>query len=104
MSCFFTFRLTSLTTLISDNDLSNPSDGRQVDDGREKDSILGAKSNKDEGHNHFEEEDGPWYLGKAKEEFHKRQSQPVLNRREEDPIQVCSPDTMISMSLMTIIA
>ena len=38
-----------------------------------------------------EEEDGPWYFGKAKEEFHKRRRQANNARRgeEEDPIQVC---------------
>lgn len=35
---------------------------------------------------HVEEEDGPWYFGKAKEEFHRRRSEP--RRDEEDPIQV----------------
>ncbi|KAG6855982.1 hypothetical protein H0H87_008662 [Tephrocybe sp. NHM501043] len=36
------------------------------------------------------EEDGPWYLGKAKEEFHKRRNRqppPALPAGEEDPIQ-----------------
>jgi SEL1 protein len=38
---------------------------------------------------HHEEEDGPWYFGKAKEEFHKRRGQASNARREEeDPIQV----------------
>ena len=39
---------------------------------------------------HHEEEDGPWYFGKAKEEFHKRRRQAGNARRgeEEDPIQV----------------
>lgn len=70
------------------HDLLKPSEGRQVDDGRQKDGISDPKSDKDEEHIHSEEEDGPWYLGKAKEEFHKRRSQPVLSRREEeDPIQ-----------------
>ena len=42
---------------------------------------------------HHEEEDGPWYFGKAKEEFYKRlrQAGNDNDRRgeEEDPIQVC---------------
>ena len=40
---------------------------------------------------HHEEEDGPWYFGKAKEEFYKRLRQAGNDRRgeEEDPIQVC---------------
>ncbi|KAG6823403.1 hypothetical protein H0H92_010323 [Tricholoma furcatifolium] len=38
----------------------------------------------------YEEEDGPWYLGKAKEEFHKRrtgQKPTAPPTGEEDPIQ-----------------
>ncbi|KAG6902369.1 hypothetical protein C0995_000931 [Termitomyces sp. Mi166 len=38
----------------------------------------------------YEEEDGPWYLGKAKEEFYKRrtgQQPPVPPSGDEDPIQ-----------------
>lgn len=39
----------------------------------------------------YEDEDGPWYLGKAKEEFYKRragQQPPVPPSGDEDPIQV----------------
>ncbi|KAG6920181.1 hypothetical protein DXG01_004950 [Tephrocybe rancida] len=38
----------------------------------------------------YEEEDGPWYLGKAKEEFHKRRNgeqPPAPPNGDEDPIQ-----------------
>jgi SEL1 protein len=101
--CFLSrFDSSSLTISLSGDDLSNPSEGRQVDDGRQKDGILDPKSDKDEEHKHFEGEDSPWYLGKAKEEFHKRRNQAVPSRREEDPIQVCSSDLMISPPLMTI--
>lgn len=39
---------------------------------------------------HYEEEEGPWYMGKAKEEFHRRRTGQPEGRRgeEEDPIQV----------------
>lgn len=38
---------------------------------------------------YLEEEDGPWYFGRAKEEFHRRKSNPPPVRQgEEDPIQV----------------
>ena len=36
-----------------------------------------------------EGEDGSWYLGKAKEEFHRRQGKGGSTRDEEDPIQAC---------------
>lgn len=88
---------------MSGDDVSKTSEGRQVDDGRQKDGISDAKSDKDEEHIYLEDADGPWYLGKAKEEFHKRRSQPVPNRQEEDPIQVCPyylPALVLFMTIM----
>lgn len=42
----------------------------------------------DEGVDSFED-DGPWYLGKAREEFQRRRQQNTLHRDEEDdPVQV----------------
>lgn len=36
------------------------------------------------------EDDGPWYLGKAREEFQRRKQQTIRRREEEDdPVQVC---------------
>jgi SEL1 protein len=73
----------------SGDDISKPNEGHQVDDGRPKDGVPDPKLDTDQEHKYFEEEDGPWYMGKAKEEFHKRRGQPVPNHREEeDPIQV----------------
>ena len=37
---------------------------------------------------YFEEEDGPWYIGKAKEEFRRRKTARIDGKGEEDPIQV----------------
>ncbi|KAG5642119.1 hypothetical protein DXG03_003590 [Asterophora parasitica] len=48
-----------------------------------------ATATEEEEHEYFEEEDnGPWYLGKAKDEFHKRRNQPQKPQSDEDdPIQ-----------------
>ncbi|KAG7091020.1 hypothetical protein E1B28_010081 [Marasmius oreades] len=35
----------------------------------------------------YEDEDGPWYLGKARDEFHKRNNGQTAGREEEDPIE-----------------
>jgi len=67
----------------------------QADSGPQKIGRLLENGQKPEGVDdtpteHHEEEDGPWYFGKAKEEFHKRRTQAGNARRgEEDPIQVC---------------
>lgn len=41
---------------------------------------------------HVEKDDGPWYLGKAKEEFHRRRRGQEGGKQErvgeEDPVQV----------------
>jgi SEL1 protein len=77
-----------------DSNLPKSGEGRQVDDGKQQD---GAKDNKDEVHDNFEEDDSPWYLGKAKEDFHKRRNQLPLHRQEEeDPIQVCVLPRIVS--------
>jgi SEL1 protein len=57
--------------------------GRLLENGQKAEAAHEAE--------HHEEEDGPWYFGKAKEEFHKRRRQAGNDRRgeEEDPIQVC---------------
>lgn len=34
-------------------------------------------------------DDGSWYIGKAREEFHRRRTAEVRREEEEDPIQVC---------------
>jgi hypothetical protein len=59
-----------------------PNDGtNEVDEGE---SDIGGSN----------EEDGPWYMGKAKEEFHKRRRGSLDHARppgeEEDPIEVRS--------------
>jgi SEL1 protein len=50
-----------------------------------------ANGDDDEGAT-FDEGDGKWYMGKAKEEFQKRRRagrDPPRQREEEDPIEVC---------------
>lgn len=69
--------------------LSKPKEGLELD-GKKEDTATDI--NREEGRDYYEEEDGPWYLGKAKEEFHKRQNGQAAQRMgdEEDPIQVRS--------------
>jgi len=64
-------------------------EGRQLEDGKpSKDS---EEAPKEEDFDSRDEDDGPWYFGKAREEFHRRRGTKAVNRRgteEEDPIQV----------------
>ncbi|KAF8070762.1 hypothetical protein FPV67DRAFT_1488642 [Lyophyllum atratum] len=65
---------------------SKATEGRQLEGEQEDEKAR----QDDQVREHFEEEDGPWYLGKAKEEFHKRrtaQQPPKPPSGEEDPIQ-----------------
>jgi hypothetical protein len=42
----------------------------------------------------FEDDDGPWYIGKAKEQFHSRRwghGNVKVREEEDDPIQVSRP-------------
>jgi len=34
-------------------------------------------------------DDGSWYIGKAREEFHRRRMGEARREEEEDPVQVC---------------
>ncbi|TFK44877.1 hypothetical protein BDQ12DRAFT_40330 [Crucibulum laeve] len=63
-------------------------EGREIEDGKLKDASA-DKMAKEEDRGYVEDEsDGPWYFGKAKEEFHRRRGQVPQGRRgEEDPIQ-----------------
>jgi SEL1 protein len=66
-----------------------PPPGKQIDEGKSKESIDDSSHHDDRAFQ--EEEDGPWYFGKAKEEFNRRRNEENLNRgrgEEEDPIQV----------------
>lgn len=65
-----------------------PPPGKQIDEGKAKEGIEQAPP---DDRTFREEEDGPWYFGKAKEEFKRRQNGGDANRgrgEEEDPIQV----------------
>jgi SEL1 protein len=37
------------------------------------------------------EDDGPWYMGKAREEFNRRMRDAAAPRDDEDPVQVIRP-------------
>ena len=91
---FFLFHPTNL--LVAGSETPKSGEGRQVDDGGRKDPAVDTKPTRDEVHDNLEEEDGPWYLGKAKEEFHRRRGQPIPKQREEeDPIQVCVSEELV---------
>ncbi|PPQ88450.1 hypothetical protein CVT25_011576 [Psilocybe cyanescens] len=62
-----------------------PVQGKQIEEGKQKPGDQEALPDDD----FREEEDGPWYFGKAKEEFQRRGGQVANPRRgeEEDPIQ-----------------
>ena len=65
-------------------------DARELD-GNSDEGTAEKMDQTDEGV--VDDDDGPWYLGKAREEFYKRQRAPAVPKpREEDddPIQVCS--------------
>ncbi|KAF6760305.1 hypothetical protein DFP72DRAFT_102262 [Ephemerocybe angulata] len=58
-------------------------------DTKEIDGQSGDDTGMETKQEYAEEEDGPWYFGRAKEEFHRRrnkQSQPLVPQGEEDPI------------------
>jgi hypothetical protein len=75
--------------MASDSDSLPSNHGRELEDGRQKDTISDKNGNRGDSLQPLEEEDGPWYLGKAKEEFRKRRGgQAPPNRGEDDPIQV----------------
>jgi hypothetical protein len=59
-------------------------------DGSSDESTAGKMDPGDES-GIVDEDDGPWYLGKAKEEFNKRRRSLSVAKaeEEEDPIQVC---------------
>lgn len=64
---------------------SKTGEGRQLEGKQEDDKPI----HKDEVRE-YEEEDGPWYLGKAKEEFHKRRNSQQTGtppNDDDDPIQ-----------------
>ncbi|GLB37757.1 putative protein with sel1-like repeats [Lyophyllum shimeji] len=61
-------------------------EGRQLEGKQDDDQ----DTQNDEVRDYYEDEDGPWYLGKAREEFHRRrtgQQPPKHPNEDEDPIQ-----------------
>jgi len=63
-------------------------EGRELEEGNQESNKFETVSGEEERSSY--EEEGPWYLGKAREEFHKRRHGQLGGRRgeEEDPIQV----------------
>lgn len=83
-----------IVTTISAFPLDRPGEGRELDGTQEEvhDGHLGG----DEERGIVEEDEGPWYMGKAREEFHRRRRGKDAGRpggEEEDPIQVCFDDS-----------
>ncbi|RDB24755.1 Protein sel-1 1 [Hypsizygus marmoreus] len=72
----------------NDSPPSKPTEGRELE-GKREDVVGDKKPRKDEGREYLEDEEGPWYLGKAKEDFRKRRNGQLSKRptEEEDPIQ-----------------
>lgn len=61
-------------------------EGRELDEGKQPEATKDSSSSEDD--RLVEEEDGPWYYGKAREEFRKRRGGQIGHREEEDPVQV----------------
>ena len=60
-------------------------EGHEIDGRSEQGADIRAPE-----HNQYAEEDeAPWYLGKAKDDFRRRR-QSSQNQEDDDPIQVCS--------------
>lgn len=77
--------------------------GQQIDDGKQTTGADEASQDEDAGYR--EEEDGPWYFGKAKEEFRRRSAQSVNTRHrggedDEDPIQVLQLFSYLGLMLI----
>ncbi|KAF8161262.1 hypothetical protein B0H34DRAFT_372708 [Crassisporium funariophilum] len=71
-----------------ESNAARPHEGRHLEDGKQAEGAEDDTREEDRGYR--EEEDGPWYFGKAKEEFHRRRGSQGINTRrteEEDPIQ-----------------
>ena len=64
-------------------------EGRELDAGKQPDGSDTASSSENRATMDELEDDGPWYLGKAKEEYKRKRSQDGAKPREdEDPVQV----------------
>lgn len=65
--------------------------GNQIDENKQNSVNDERPHEREEEREYYYEEDGPWYFGKAKEEFNRRRDNQALQGRraeEEDPIQV----------------
>ncbi|KAJ6593532.1 HCP-like protein [Mycena capillaripes] len=72
---------------LDDEELSPPksADIRSLDKGADKDTAEDPVLEQER--TYLDEEDGPWYMGKAKEEFRKRKDSQAALREDEDPVQ-----------------
>lgn len=61
-------------------------DIRSLDKGTDKDNAEDPVLEQERAY--LDEEDGHWYIGKAKEEFRKRKDSQAALREDEDPVQV----------------
>ncbi|KAJ7287246.1 hypothetical protein C8J57DRAFT_1167285 [Mycena rebaudengoi] len=79
----------NIWTLDEDEDTPpspKAADIRALDTGSEKDPSEDPALEQERGY--LDDEDGPWYMGKAREEFRRRKGSPSQETREdEDPIQ-----------------
>ncbi|KAF8633386.1 hypothetical protein AX17_004557 [Amanita inopinata Kibby_2008] len=74
-----------------DVDAPNPNEGRELEDGSKQGGSASIDTGKGDEDKYSDDDDGTWYLGKAKEDFHRRKNGKMLPDRqrmeEEDPIE-----------------
>ncbi|KAJ7668547.1 hypothetical protein DFH06DRAFT_1182031 [Mycena polygramma] len=77
----------NIWTLDEEEELAphKAADIRSLDTGTDKDTSEDPVLEQERAY--LDEEDGPWYIGKAREEFRKRKDSQSAPREEEDPIQ-----------------
>lgn len=71
--------------------MANAPNSNQIDENKPNPVNDERPREREEEREYYYEEDGPWYFGKAKEEFNRRRDNRALQGRqgeEEDPIQV----------------
>jgi SEL1 protein len=71
------------------NPVHRQGEGRELDAGKQTDGAETAVVGDNRAVLDDMDDDGPWYLGKAKDEYKRKRNQDDAKRREdEDPIQV----------------
>jgi hypothetical protein len=76
----------------SSNDTYDSSDPDQITGRRELDEgpVTAGGSTPEAAEDHLVEDDGPWYMGKAREEFNRRMRDAAAPGDDEDPVQACT--------------